>query len=274
MDESLDSVLEKCLEVCEARSPHDAVAVALHACLLADGFVCIATGDENFGEGLATRSPTSSKGAQTSPYGLPAGWNTSQDVYALQYHHPGQRKLILVKMIVIDTQLLISAMSAGDIETIHSLTLETDRYVRSQQFNTVSVYSNLLQLVSTLNKEIVSKLQQPAAKPSPSTTSASGTTSTSAAASSSRMRGDYDPLRVGPPRHPGVSPANPFGMPTPFGYGDADRFPFGYVPGARWDPVTPFGGGLPARGGGRPGRHHGEPDPDHLPPPGSDDMFS
>ena len=46
MGESLDSVLEKCLEVCEARSPHDAVAVALHACLLADGFVCIATGDE------------------------------------------------------------------------------------------------------------------------------------------------------------------------------------------------------------------------------------
>ena len=46
MDESLDSVLEKCLTVCEARSPHDAVAVALHACLLADGFVCIATGDE------------------------------------------------------------------------------------------------------------------------------------------------------------------------------------------------------------------------------------
>ncbi|CAI8008586.1 hypothetical protein GBAR_LOCUS5873, partial [Geodia barretti] len=51
-------------------------------------------------------------------------------------------------------------------------------------------------------------------------------------------------------------------------------FFFRYVPGARWDPVTPFGGGLPARGGGRPGRHHGEPDPDHLPPPGSDDMFS
>ena len=46
MDESLDSVLEKCLAVCEARSPHDAIAVALHACLLADGFVCIATGDE------------------------------------------------------------------------------------------------------------------------------------------------------------------------------------------------------------------------------------
>lgn len=46
MEETLDSVLERCLDVCEARSPHDAVAVALHACLLADGFVCIACGDE------------------------------------------------------------------------------------------------------------------------------------------------------------------------------------------------------------------------------------
>ena len=46
MGESLDSVLEKCLEVCRARSPYDAVAVSLHACLLAEGFVCIAIGDE------------------------------------------------------------------------------------------------------------------------------------------------------------------------------------------------------------------------------------
>ena len=46
MDENLDTVLEKCLAVCDARSPHDAIAVALHACLLADGFACIATGDE------------------------------------------------------------------------------------------------------------------------------------------------------------------------------------------------------------------------------------
>ena len=46
MDEPLDSVLEKSLAVCGARSPHDALAVALHACLLAEGFVCVATGDE------------------------------------------------------------------------------------------------------------------------------------------------------------------------------------------------------------------------------------
>lgn len=46
MEESLDSVLEKCLATCGARSPHDALAVALHACLLAEGYVCVATGDE------------------------------------------------------------------------------------------------------------------------------------------------------------------------------------------------------------------------------------
>ena len=51
MDESLDAVLEKCLAVCGGRSPHDAVVVALHACLLSEGFVCIATGDE-VGDGL------------------------------------------------------------------------------------------------------------------------------------------------------------------------------------------------------------------------------
>ena len=64
---------------------------------------------QNFGEGVATPSPTSSP-SSSSPYSLPVGWNSSQDVYSLQYHHPKQRKLCLVKMIVIDTQLLISAM--------------------------------------------------------------------------------------------------------------------------------------------------------------------
>ena len=46
MDESLDSVLEKCLSSCGALSPHDALTVALHACLLAEGYVCVAAGDE------------------------------------------------------------------------------------------------------------------------------------------------------------------------------------------------------------------------------------
>lgn len=46
MDEPLDLVLERCLAVCGASSPHDAIAVALHSCLLAEGYVCIATGDK------------------------------------------------------------------------------------------------------------------------------------------------------------------------------------------------------------------------------------
>eukprot|EP00730_Choanoeca_flexa_P007708 TRINITY_DN12380_c0_g1_i1.p2 TRINITY_DN12380_c0_g1~~TRINITY_DN12380_c0_g1_i1.p2 ORF type:complete len:284 (+),score=31.43 TRINITY_DN12380_c0_g1_i1:114-965(+) len=85
--------------------------------------------------------------------------------------------------------------------------------------------------------------------------------------------GDLDPLRVGPmagggmyvgPNHPmfagrgGIGGMNPMGGP-------------GVPPGARYDPVTPFGG-LGGRGRGR-GRGFGEPNPDHLRPPGGFDPF-
>jgi proteasome inhibitor subunit 1 (PI31) len=47
------------------------------------------------------------------------------------------------------------------------------------------------------------------------------------------------------------------------------RFRGSVPPGARFDPYGPPDIG--PRGG--PGRGLGEPDPDHLPPPGYDDMF-
>ncbi|ORZ16267.1 PI31 proteasome regulator N-terminal-domain-containing protein [Absidia repens] len=66
-------------------------------------------------------------------------------------------------------------------------------------------------------------------------------------------------------------PAGVFGGPQPL--------PRGAVPpGARFDPIGPFGGN-PGRGGGRGGRGRGrgnfggEPDNDELPPPGYNDMF-
>lgn len=42
-------------------------------------------------------------------------------------------------------------------------------------------------------------------------------------------------------------------------------------PGARFDPFGPPGAG--SRGGRRGGSRIIEPDPDHLPPPGYEDMF-
>lgn len=107
--------------------------------------------------------------ASPSPYALPGGWNTSQNVYALQYHNIAQRKLALVKMIVIDKELLITAMVshvtlgctynvsyirvgvlccclqlASDMETVYSTTLETDRYIKTPPFNSVRLFIALL----------------------------------------------------------------------------------------------------------------------------------
>eukprot|EP00057_Strongylocentrotus_purpuratus_P030843 XP_782862.1 PREDICTED: proteasome inhibitor PI31 subunit [Strongylocentrotus purpuratus] len=117
---------------------------------------------------------------------------------------------------------------------------------------------------------------------------------------------DIDPLRV-PPRHPGQAghpewgqPRDPFAVGRddldPFGPGGAGmlmdpfrggmphrgidpgigmpggRLPRGAVPpGARFDPIGPPRPGGP--GGGPQGGFDGGPDPDHLPPPGYDDMF-
>jgi len=46
MSDSLDSILETALGDSGVRSAQDALVVALHACLLSGGFVCVAVGDE------------------------------------------------------------------------------------------------------------------------------------------------------------------------------------------------------------------------------------
>ncbi|XP_041477683.1 proteasome inhibitor PI31 subunit-like isoform X1 [Lytechinus variegatus] len=117
---------------------------------------------------------------------------------------------------------------------------------------------------------------------------------------------DTDPLRI-PPRHPGQAGRPEWGQPRdPFAVGGDDLDPFGpggagmlmdpfrggmphrgidpgigmpggrlprgaVPPGARFDPIGPPRPGGP--GGGPQGGFDGGPDPDHLPPPGYDDMF-
>lgn len=76
-------------------------------------------------------------------------------------------------------------------------------FVSSCSYYNYSAYSNLLQLISTLNKEIVSKLLQQLSQ---------AQNSSSATGTGSRVRerrDDYDPLRVGPPRQPGMAHTNP-----------------------------------------------------------------
>jgi len=78
-----------------------------------------------------------------------------------------------------------------------------------------------------------------------------------------------------------VGPNHPiFGQRAPRGggiYGGPQPLPRGSVPpGARFDPIGPFGGPNQGqlRGGiGRGNRTSSEPDGDELPPPGYNDMF-
>ncbi len=43
---SLDTVLKEALASSGAGSGQDAIVIALHSCLLAEGFACVAVGDE------------------------------------------------------------------------------------------------------------------------------------------------------------------------------------------------------------------------------------
>ncbi|CDS12680.1 hypothetical protein LRAMOSA04866 [Lichtheimia ramosa] len=88
-----------------------------------------------------------------------------------------------------------------------------------------------------------------------------------------RMPGSGGGMFVGP-EHP-MFRARRDEHESPFSGEGPQRLPRGAVPpGARFDPITPTGGGnmRPPRGP-RGGFFSGEPDNDELPPPGSHDMF-
>ncbi|KAJ8657015.1 hypothetical protein O0I10_007349 [Lichtheimia ornata] len=89
-----------------------------------------------------------------------------------------------------------------------------------------------------------------------------------------RMPGSGGGMFVGP-EHP-MFRARRDEEQSPFSGEGPQRLPRGAVPpGARFDPITPTGGGAGMRPprGPRGGFFSGEPDNDELPPPGSHDMF-
>ncbi|XP_064383472.1 proteasome inhibitor PI31 subunit-like [Halichondria panicea] len=307
-DSTLDSLLEATLAHSKVSSPQDALITAVHSTLLAADYSLLAVGDQDFAEGCSTTAFSVSSNSNPS---LPDGWNSSQDVYTLQYRHETSKKLCLVKAILMDGQLLISATVTRNTSEVYTVALEMAKYVKDDTaFTTPSVFQNLLQLMSILSKEIEGKLSQTCSRQ----VSLSSGPPSAVPDRATRPHGEReDPLRIGPPRRPDRAAdrdLNPLG-PGPFRYGDTDRFPFisggpsgggmifdplrqeggmgggfggGFGPsgpfppshphGARYDPVFPVGP-RPRPPGRGPGRGYGEPDPDHLPLPGGyDDMFS
>ncbi|KAM9759293.1 proteasome inhibitor PI31 subunit [Menidia menidia] len=259
--------------------PQDAVVCFVHWEMIKNGFRCVGSGDE----------PRSSDKKSEL---LPADWSSNKELYSLRYRATDSDTHLLLKAITVDSAIIFNLMNSST-QQVSDLTVNVSDHVNADQLQTFdSVFKDADSLSEKVRTQLLpSQGRQPGQK---------------AERSSQRMEEeeaqrrreeDSDPLRI-PGRHPrqGTQPHWPDPMVPPFAAGGADLDPFGsrggggmivdplrsgyprsgfvpssgipdilppgaVPPGARFDPFGPVG------------RHRPGPDPDHMPPPGYDDMF-
>ncbi|XP_062592078.1 proteasome inhibitor PI31 subunit-like, partial [Saccostrea cucullata] len=220
---------------------------------------------------------------------LPAGWNATPDFYAMRYTSKNEKDAVFIlKVIRIDEDFLVHFMKAGT-DVVESLNVRTSEYTTGSVETYDGAYKQLDELCSLFKSTVVEAVLKPPSRSQPSTSQERSRPQRS------RLEDD-DPLRV-PPRRPPQRATGGWNEPDdPFSIGRGDLDPFaagrgggmvfdpmrsGAIPGMRPDPSA----GLPRRlppgavppGArfdpfGPPGTGPG-PDPDHMPPPGYDDMF-
>jgi len=257
------------------RDGHDAIAFVLHSDLIRRGCTLVGLSEND--------SNTKSIGEN------PTDWNKSDEAYTFKYLHSSVKDPILVKMLRMDSQLLIHAASKADGK-VHSLTVNVDDYLdRKISLSDYSkIYKDLNGLLSLFANSIGDKVA--ALKEQAKET----ISSKSKADEREDLRSEEEKLKdfwggvsvppVGRRPAPGFpspggdfdrdldpfsggggnlyGPGNfPFGIggPAPLGPGGLPRPGTGPIPrGPRFDPFGPFGGL---------GR---DPDPDHarIPRPG------
>ncbi|XP_078093025.1 proteasome inhibitor PI31 subunit [Mustelus asterias] len=262
----------------DVRSPQDALICFIHWELVRAGFQCLGSGDQ---------ASSDEKKKEL----LPTGWNVNQELYTLRYSSDNDQK-VLLKAITVDSSLIVNVMNCQS-EQVVDLTVNLNDYISSDHLHEYDrVFKKKEELRNQIESTIVSPLigtkqragggpqkgkksvhPVPGAQPHPGTNPLFVPSN-----APQRQRqppwsdpmapfvsggddldpfGDrrggmiVDPLRSGVP-HPDFDPSA--GIPG--------QLPPGSVPpGARFDPFGPIGRG---RSG---------PDPDHLPPPGYDDLF-
>ncbi|XP_075032687.1 proteasome inhibitor PI31 subunit [Mixophyes fleayi] len=243
--------------------PQDALICFIHWELISSGLRCL---------GKTEQARVEATGSER----LPEGWSDNKDLYTL-YYGVGTSQ-VLLKAFTVEHALIVNAMDLKT-EKVYDLTLNMDDLVDGahlKQFQ--SVYKNPVALKQQLQGELISPLlgkKEESLKPK----------------REAERPAEHDPLRV-PTRSPASYQPTWTDPPGHVPYGTADLDPLGgssggmlmdpfhigrtrprpdplgglppgaVPPGARFDPFGPLGSG------GRPG-----PDPDHLPPPGYDDMF-
>ncbi|XP_029468550.1 proteasome inhibitor PI31 subunit [Rhinatrema bivittatum] len=246
--------------------PQDALVCFVHWEMVVHGYRCLGTGD---------RASENERKSEK----LPVGWNSNKELYSLRYKSQDDTSQILLKAIMVENTMILNAMDPR-LEQVVDLTLKVADYVDGERMDTFeNVYKNSAELSASLLCRIISPFTAPKER---------------SRAVHERPRSP-DPLRMPPHRPHADRQPNWLDPQDPFAAGGADLDPFGprgggmmvdplrsgfpragfdpssgipgrlppgaVPPGARFDPFGPVGSGRPG------------PDPDHLPPPGYDDMF-
>ncbi|KAI8877015.1 hypothetical protein K501DRAFT_199160 [Backusella circina FSU 941] len=295
------------------QSPYDAITAAVHAILISVGFRFAGLGDDARQEGDGTQKKLPIEWNQTGPhcYNLRYSHPQSSLTFVIKIVKLGD-KCIVLGLGIGDNKTAMLEIMIEDFtsNSFYPFDSETSQDPLVHGFISSARLNDFIQSVKiNIIQRLLPGLNKPGYEESSTTTTTTSSSSNTRPApnapnTSSRERyhdplassplvppvgeSDLNPLGGGSLRIPGggdgmfVGPDHPmFGnrggiLNDPSGlFGGLEPLPRGSVPpGARFDPIGPFGG-LPrppnARGPRPPFR--GEPDNDELMPPGYNDMF-
>ncbi|XP_032897607.1 proteasome inhibitor PI31 subunit [Amblyraja radiata] len=256
-------------------SPQDALVCFVHWELVRAGFKCLGTGDQGSSDEMKKEL-------------LPNGWNANHELYTLRYRSDNDQKEILLKAITVDASVIINVLNYQS-EQVVDLTVNLNDYINSEH---LQQYDRVFKKKDELRHRVESVIISPLVGTKPRKEGGSLKENKSVRPCAQPLT-DPSPLYI-PPSHP--QRQSPWSGPmAPFATGGDDLDPFSDrrggmivdplrsgVPISGFDPSSGIPGQLPP--GSVPpgarfdpfgpiGRGRSDPDPDHLPPPGYDDLF-
>uniref|UniRef100_A0A182MH61 Proteasome inhibitor PI31 subunit n=1 Tax=Anopheles culicifacies TaxID=139723 RepID=A0A182MH61_9DIPT len=225
----------------------DLMILLVHWYLMKNGFRNVGVGDDKTLDNSIEQSEL-----------LPEGWNANNASYALRYTI--NNELYNLHGTLSNDTLIINLLHAKTLQVSNAV-FNLDTTIRSfRGVKVMDLFSNVDEQISRLDKELIKPIHSSAS------TQSSGTQTATVPQRSSVVPEQRN------------EPYVPF---EPFGIGRADRDPLGRLGGGMlMDPIRPRmpGAGSFIRGPridpmGPNNRINHFPNPDHLPPPGYDDMF-
>ncbi|XP_077384928.1 proteasome inhibitor PI31 subunit isoform X2 [Festucalex cinctus] len=265
--------------------PQDAVVCFVHWEVVKSGYKCLGSGDE---------ARSSDKKSEL----LPPDWSSNKVEYALRYASEMGDARLLLKALLVDSALVFNLMNRSTQQS-SDVIVNLNEHVDAAHLRTFDrVFKDVGGLAAAVRSRLLpSRDKRTQAEQSERTRRPDSRHEDQHDHHNDDHHDDDDPLRL-PDRHPrhAAQPHWPDPMAPPFSVGGADLDPLGSMsgggmladplrmgyprsgldpssgipdilppgavpPGARFDPFGPVG------------RHRPGPDPDHLPPPGYDDMF-